>query len=189
MKFKKVLLTVQVLLMYLAQLPFLFVLIIVRTPLGNNFNLCLVLMLIGVILHFVIFPISVVNLVFGFLGIFRGVNSPLEDVKKTKLILIPWFIINVFSYALVTAPFCNPFLMLVVPILLCLIVGMTYVFMLSTSMYDFAYIINLITRKKVRKSKALTFWLICLFIFCLDVLSAIVLNNILDKYRIEEQVE
>ena len=79
--------------------------------------------------------------------------------------------------------------MLVVPILLCLIVGMTYVFMLSTSMYDFAYIINLITRKKVRKSKALTFWLICLFIFCLDVLSAIVLNNILDKYRIEEQVE
>ena len=92
-----------------------------------------------------------------------------------KLALIPWYLLNFFFGFLLVAGFINPFLMIGIPILIAIMMSVTYLLMVTTGFPDIAYVIHQGWKDK-RKPNGLTVTgLIFLFIFCLDILGGIFL--------------
>ena len=68
-------------------------------------------------------------------------------------------------------------MMIAIPVIIALLVSSTYLLMLSTSLGDIAYFINNTLKKRWEVKASTVFAFLLLFIFCLDVVGAIVLYN------------
>ena len=70
--------------------------------------------------------------------------------------------------------FFNPFTMFDIPVVIALAMGLTYFFMIGTSLPDVAYCLRKVYVEKtenLEKPRVIT--VICLFLFCLDVFAAV----------------
>ena len=189
MKSYKVLLILQLVLMYLAHLPFYILIILVRIPMADEVvdKLFPTLLLGGIIATALILPLCLVNAIFAVISLIRGSNNPSKTTMIVKLALIPWYIINFMICCFLISGFLNPFLMLAAPIVLCILVGITYLLMVSTSLFDIAYIINKMIRKEIKEKGLIITSLIFLFFFTFDVLGSIILH--FKTKQIKESIE
>ena len=190
MKFNKALLITQTILMYIVQIPFYIAVILLWASSDDKSMSAMgILLLVGIILEIVITPICGVNIVFAIIGLIRGQNSPLKITMAIKLVLIPWFLVNAYVCIILLAGLLNPWLVWSVPVFLVIMVGFAYIMMLPTSLYDFGYLLRNMISKKMKKSKFMIFLMVCLFIFCLDVLASILIYAFEKKYLIGEKTE
>lgn len=165
-------LIIMIILLYLMDLLFLIDLKLI----GNvNDSIVLAIFIIGLVLGGIGILFGIANGLFELLNIF---NSKKNSIKKTfviKIVLIPWYILNFFFWFLIAAGFCNPWLMLAVPIVIALGVGFTEFIMLLTSVDNIIYVIKVIIKKKAMVSKTTILAFVLHFVLCLDVIGAIML--------------
>lgn len=175
MKGNKVVLIIQEVLMYLAQLPYTLALIFMLFVPNENSELIGYFFIAGLIANLAIFPILILNAVFAFIGIFKGMKSPIKLTMVVKLSLIPWYSINFFlGFCFFTAAL-NPFLMWSIPLVVGIMVCTTYMYMVSSNFQVYSYIIHKLIRRKARINSLLVWCIVLSFIFCLDILSSILL--------------
>lgn len=178
MKGFKIMLILQLVLMYLAHLPFYILIVMVRIPMTSEIvdKLFPGLLLGGIIATALILPLCLANAIVALIGLFRGTYNPCKTTMVVKLALIPWYIINFMICCFLVVGFLNPWLMLAAPIVLCILVGITYLLMLSTSIFDISYIINKLIKREVKTKGIVITSMIFLFMFCLDILGSILLH-------------
>lgn len=179
MKINNVFLILQCIVMYLFQLPFALMLILARIP-NINSSVISGLMLAGVILGALIIPVSITNIVLGFTTFVRKTVSSLKTTMVVKIILIPWYIINFLVCFLLIAGFLNPWLFLAAPIILSFLITITYIHLLATSITNVCYFIKYHIANKLSFDGLTIVGIIFHFIFCLDFIGAIILEQ---KYK------
>ncbi len=172
MKRCRVMLIIQMILMYLAQIPFYVALILIRL-IDVETYIGIGLILSGFILTALILPYCLACAIIAILTLIRGGDNPGKTTMVVKFALIPWYFFNFILCDLLLLGFLNPFLLIFAPLAIILFVSMTYLIMLSTSIFDIAYGINKIGKREYKINKFIVFTYIFLFTFCLDVIGAI----------------
>ena len=175
MKANKILLIVQAALMYAAQAPLYLCFFL------KFFNEDLYDKVISncssvyVILSIVLIPICLANLVLSIVSIFKGDNkNPSLLVLILKCALIPWFILNFVMCFIFALGMLNPFLMLFMPIVVCILVGCTYLCMVTTSLPDIAFYVGKLRRKETTIVPLYVVSIVFMFIFCMDAIGALI---------------
>ena len=177
MKANKILLIAQVIGMYVCHLP---LYVIAICTLTNTFTdvphffeiLSNIFFGVGI----GIFPIGIALAIFSIISIFKGKESPSEVTMVSKLVLIPWFILNYIFCACLILGFLNPFFMIAIPFALAIMVCTTYYYMIVTSLPDIAWFIRILIKRKVKINALLIISVIFMFIFCLDIAGGIMFN-------------
>lgn len=173
MKANKATLIAQTIGMYLMHIP-LYIFFIVELFPGEHQSIAKGLLLALLILTVPVVLICVANIVFAVISIFKGETDPSKTVLKVKLALIPWYVINFVMCVVIVAVLSNPFMMLGIPAVIGLSLCMTYFFMLGTSLADVAnYLRKVYVEKSEKPSKSRIVTVICLFIFCLDIVGGV----------------
>ena len=173
----KTYLIIQVVLMYLAHLPIYVGLVMLKLPISDAVidKWVPILLLAGFVLTILILPYSLVCLIMSIISSFKSINNPTKSTMIIKLSLIPWFVINFFFCVLIFAGFLNPWMMLLAPVVAFILICITYIFMISTSVFDIAFVINCLIRKKTEVNAFFVIAIIMLFTFFLDVVASILL--------------
>ena len=152
-----------------------FVLLVTLDMPGFHESFSRVLLIAFLVLAALMIPICLLNAVVSIASAVKGKEDPTKATLTTKLALIPWYIMNFVVGFIFSSIFFNPFMFIAIPIVIAFFVGMTYLLMLSTSLGDIAYFV----KKKIKKDEdvraATVLAVICLFIFFLDIIGAIVL--------------
>ena len=117
--------------------------------------------------------ITFVNILLSVVSVFKGETSPSKTVMTVKLALIPWYILNFLMCFTISALFFNPFVILALPIVVAYTVGITYFFMISTSLPDVAYYLHKTQIKKQIVPASHVIPVILLFFFGVDVIGSI----------------
>ena len=179
MKVSKVLLIAQAVGMYLMHLPLYVYIFFFGTPIGESIPVEVNqgLLIAFLVLSALVFPICILNTVFPIISIFKGDYNPSKTTMIVKLALIPWYIMNYVMCGFIVAGCLNPFLMLAIPIIICIASVVTYIYMVTTSLYDVAYFIRGLIKKRIKVSAIYIVSLIFLFIFCLDIAGGILFYN------------
>lgn len=175
MKKSNTILIIQLVCMYLIHLPLYVGMIFVNLPNVEN-RAIEVLFVIGFAALALMIPVCIVSLVFACLHFTRINASPLTTAMIVKLCLIPWYILNFLICGSFVVGFLNPWLIMAIPILIAVEVFTTYIFMLSTGIHSIAYTIKYLAFHKIKPSAQIIIALIFHFIFCLDIVGAIMLN-------------
>ena len=163
--------------MYLTHLPLYVMLITLPMPMDPDFQSVFyrVLLYITLALMVLMIPVCILNAVTSISSAIKGKEDPTRVTMIAKLSLIPWYILNVVICAVCASIFLNPFMMIAIPFVVAFFIVVTYILMLCSSLGDITYFIYNHKRKVWRDSVGMILAFICLFIFCLDVVGAIVL--------------
>ena len=145
------------------------------------------LLITALVLMILMIPICIVNVVVSIRSAIKGVD-PTKTTMTVKLCLIPWYALNFFIGYVFVSIFLNPFMMIAIPVIIALLVASTYILMLSTSVGDIAYLVRTIVKKDRDVRPSMIIAGILLFIFCLDVVGAIILYCKSQKTPTEEQI-
>ena len=144
------------------------------------------LLIATLVLMALMVPICVINVVFSLKSALKDEVDPTKATMISKLALIPWYVLNFLICLVFVGIFFNPFMMVGIPILIALTVGVTYALMLCTSVGDIAYYVKKILRKDEDVNTRTIVAVVFLFIFCLDIVGAIILYRQSQKSK-EEQ--
>jgi hypothetical protein len=174
MKGNKVILIVQEVLMYVAQAPYLLALIFLFANVDVE-GFVGISLIVGMISNLVIFPVVIVNAILAFIGIFKGLKSPIKTTMIVKLSLIPWYVVNFILGFCFFAAALNPFLLWSIPLVIGIMVCTTFMYMISTNFQVYSYVINKLIIREIRIDALLVWSIVLSFIFCLDIVSSILL--------------
>ena len=172
MKANKILIIIQLSMMYLSQLLMLIGVLQYETEeLQHNMGYFL---MAGLIVAIVVAVLSMGLLVPSFISIFKKNN---EDMTKftmiIKLAAIPWYIVNFVVCSMVILGMLNPFFLMGIPLFAFIFVSTTYINMLAVSANNIGVIISELITHKIKSNGLLIVGMIFHFMFCLDVLGAI----------------
>ena len=159
--------------MYLMHLPLYIFFVVELIPLDNE-QLVRGLLIATLVLTALMVPVCIANIALSIISIFKGDVDVSKTVMKVKLALIPWYVMNFTMCVVFVAVLFNPFMMIGIPFVIAFFVVTTYFCMLATSLPDVGYYIRRVLIKKeeqISAGRVLT--IICLFIFCLDVVGSI----------------
>lgn len=177
MKQCRLVLYIQLIAMYAMQIPLYVIMGLVRLPYSEEVDKVIAALLIAsLVLALLSFPICIVNAIFSILSIFKGEESPSKATMIVKLALIPWYVMNFFFGFLLVGGFMNPWLIVAVPLLVGVLVGFTYVFMLSSGLPDMAYLLYRGWKYKEKPSGLVITGIVFLFFFCLDILGSVFIH-------------
>ena len=172
MKANKLLIILETVGMYLAQVPLYLMLIFFNFEETKDYGgPCFVAFLIA---SGVISIIFIANIVLSIVSIFKGDESPAKVTMISKLALIPWYIFNFVFCAILLSGFLNPFLFMAIPLAMFIMISMTYFYMLSMSLPNVAHFINSWAKKKVKPHPLTIVAVVFLFVFCLDPVGAVI---------------
>lgn len=122
---------------------------------------------IATILGFVIMALSATT-----------INNPQKISYKfimvSKLILIPYFVINFVQCFLLIAGFLNPFLFLSLIVIVPMLIGLTYISMLPTTIASTFLTISSVSNKKIEFEKIIV-WQVLEYLFVIDVISSVII--------------
>ena len=173
MKANKVTLIAQTVGMYVMHAP-LYVWFLLGFISVSNEALTKGLLIASLVLMGVVFFISLANIGFSVASLFMDDADLSKTVMKVKFALIPWYVLNFAMCAVIVAIMLNPFMLIGIPVAIAILAGTAYFFMLSTSLPDVAYYLRRVFIKKeepLTSNRVVT--VVCLFIFCLDVIGGI----------------
>jgi hypothetical protein len=120
--------------------------------------------------------VALLNIVLALLNATKDVTMPYKTTMIIKLAMIPFYIINFFTWTIFIIGSLTPFFALFTPILITVSIVTTYFIMLSTGSQNIAYLFR---QFSINKNIFYIIYAVCHFIFCLDVIAAILLycNN------------
>ena len=173
--------------MYLMHLPLYVMLITLPMPadtLQESFTHALLIAFL--VMTALMIPICVLNVVVSIRSALKGEEYPTKVTMIAKLSLIPWYLFNLAICIVFASIFLNPFMFLAIPLIVACFVGVTYLLMFATSIGEIVYFI----KKKAKKEHlgaATIVGVIFLFVFCLDVVGAIILYRRSKKVRNQAQ--
>lgn len=98
-----------------------------------------------------------------------------KHLMINKFALIPFFVMNFVCWGCGIIACLNPFLIIAIPLLMCLSVCFTYVIMFSTSLPLIAYTIRNTIAKRISLGACIV-GCVFMFIFCLDAIGAIIIT-------------
>ena len=98
-----------------------------------------------------------------------------------KILMIPFFGINIYLWLLVMSGMLNPFLLLGIPAVGFIGFCLTYVYMMMTSAPDILYTIIFCIKNKRRPDVYMVIGVICEFFFLVDIVGAVMLHKSLKK--------
>ena len=172
MKISKVLIIIQLSLMYLS-LIFLF---IGGLSLNSEEEVTSILFVTGFIMSVVAGFLAFLICVISFFSMLRKSNNDYTKfVMIYKLVAIPWFIGNFIICLMLIAGMLNPFLLIAIPLVIAILVLSTYICMLSSRMINFSYVITAWRNKTIMPTPFIILGAILGFMFCLDVIGAILI--------------
>gem|GEM_PF-1957388 len=185
----KTTLLIQTIGMYVMHLPLFVLLITLPIPADPAFQESFhrVLFTIFFVMMAVMVPICVLNAVVSVKSALKGKENPAKSTMVAKLALIPWYLLNFAICVVFSSIFLNPFMMIAIPLIIALSGAMTYILMLTTSLGDIVYSIHVTAKKTEKISSKMTVAVVFLFIFCLDVLGAIILYR--HSKKLSEQAD
>ena len=189
MKKSKVLLIIQAIAMYLIQVPFVIFIILFYLDLDTYGEIIWPLILTGILLNLVMVPICIINGVFAIIGIFKKRENPFKLTMIIKLALIPWYAINFFMGFIFTAATLNPFLLWSAAFIIAIMACTTYIYMISTSLPAYSYILYKVTRREWKINKVLVWSFILMAFFCLDAIGSIILFINFRNKEVEENTQ
>ena len=191
MKANKITLIAQAVGMYVMHLPLYIFFIIELIGVGGDMeNLVSNIVTATCTLMSVVGLICIANIVFSVISIFKGEYDLSKTVRNVKLALIPWYVLNFAMCIIMVALMFNPFLMVGIPVLVAIAMGLTYFFMLGTSLPNVAYYLRKVfVTKEEKATKARVLTVILHFIFCLDVIGAILFLRQNKKAEIPSDAE
>ena len=101
-------------------------------------------------------------------------KNPHLIIMVIKLALIPFYIVNFYTWLLIVGGFANPWLMIGIPLVMFLGVSFTYLTLIVTSIYNIAYMLR--THKyKERNLAPLVVHIFLQLFFISDIVSSIIL--------------
>ena len=133
------------------------------------------LLIASLVMMGLMIPVCILNVVVSIKSAVKEGKDPTKHTMVMKLCLIPWYGFNFYLGFVFSSLFFNPFTLILIPIVVALLCGATYALMICTSIGDIAYFINKDTQKKGAVNASTKFAIVLLFIFCLDVIGAIIL--------------
>ena len=125
-----------------------------------------------------------VGAVLSVIGLWKGIASPVKATFIVKLVLIPWYIMNVF-YCVIS---CG-ILMKVAVLILFLSVCVTYAFMVLAGIPDVLYTVRALKNRRVKPSALLIVGILFQFVFVLDVVGAGLLLRVFKKTDAEPRTD
>ena len=147
----------------------------------GDFNWTLVGILLGVAVLLGIFPF-----VFAIIGAVKN-EKPLTMVTVVvKSLMIPFFCINFYAWYNLVAGLMNPFFLLSIPLVICIGICATYIFMLTTSLPDIIYMTIFMIKQKTKPKIFMVIGVICLFFFVLDLPGSVFIHREYKKITSEE---
>ena len=174
MKANKILIIIQISLMYISQILLLLSGIILVELASDLQDLMAALFIAGIVLSLVSTAVSIAILVLSVISIFKKNNENMTLFTMIiKLVAIPWYIGNFVLCGFLIAGMLNPFLLLAIPLMICLFVCVTYIDMLAVSANNIAIIISELKKKAAKPSFLLIFGMILQTVFCIDIVGAI----------------
>ena len=173
----KTTLIIQTIGMYLMHLPLFVFLVTLPMPSDPTFRetFDIVLLIAFFALAVLMIPVCILNAVVSVKSGIKGEENPAKVTMTAKLSLIPWYILNFAICVVFSSVFFNPFMMLAIPLIVAFSFGMTYILMLTTSLGDIVYFVKKKAKKEGELGAAAVVGIVFLFIFCLDVVGAIIL--------------
>ena len=184
----KITLIIQTIGMYLMHLPLYATLIIINVAMDDRLQGDLVhgLLVASFVMMLIMIPVCIVNAVVSVLSALKG-GDPTKHTMVAKLSLIPWYALNLYIGFVFVSIFFNPFTMIAIPVVVALLVGSTYALMLSTSLGDIAYAVRSVREGGAKP--AVIVGIVFSFIFCLDVIGAIILYKEFKKAPAQAQTD
>ena len=181
-------LKIQTIGMYIMHLPLYAVLVLINLNMDVYLQETLTkyCLLAALALMALMVPVSIFNVIVSIKSAFQG-EDPTKSTKVAKLSLIPWYVLNFFIGYVFVSIFFNPFMFITIPLAVAALMGSTYMLMLCTSIADIAYVVH--NRKSGKIDSGTKFAVVLLFIFCLDVVGAIILHKKSKKISDQAQAE
>jgi len=179
MKANRITLIAQTIGMYIMHLPlYIFFIIELLSVGGDMENLVSTVLTSTIVLTSVVALICIANIVLSVISIVKGGTDLSKTVKKVKLALIPWYVLNFAMCAIMVLLMFNPFTMLGIPMVIAFAMGLTYFLMLGTSLPNVAYYLRRVfVNKEEKLTKPRVITIVLHFIFCLDVIGGIVFHR------------
>ena len=135
-----------------------------------NVNYVLEILLVTVCIGVAAFILAIIG------GAMREARPFIVITIVIKILMIPFFGINLYLWILLMSGMLNPFLFLGIPAMATIGVILTYVYMLMTSMPDIIYMIIFMIKNRKRPNIFIVLGIIAMFFFVLDVVGAVLLN-------------
>ena len=176
MKASKITLIIQAVGMYLVHLPLYLAIILSFMPINEDLQNSLISgsLIAALVIAVLLFPLCLVNAILACVSLGKNNYNPSKVTMIIKLVLIPWYIMNFVICTFLILGFLNPWLLIAVPFLIAFLVFNTYVYMLSTSLFDITYFFHKLIKKEVKIKKVYVVSIIFLFCFCLDIIGGII---------------
>lgn len=120
-------------------------------------------------------------LVFGVVNVFRESADPTKSTLICKLCLVPWYVVNFVFCALVVAGFCNPWLLVGIPVVIAVGCCLTWWTMFCTGVANLSYVVLLLRQGKLQVDTKLVLAIVFHFVFVLDIVGAFLLRDAIAK--------
>ena len=151
----------------------------------TNDSIIGILLIMGVVFTFVAMFIGLLGLAFGVFNSARDCADPTTTTMVCKFLLIPWYVANFLFWLILMAGFCNPWLLLGVPLIIVLGVCITWTFVVLGSAHNLAYVWREVRMRRMDVSSMLILAIVFHFIFVFDIVGAIMLREIVRKQQIQ----
>lgn len=146
---------------------------------GNlNFKLIFILLGVSLVLDLATFILSIIGSVKN--------EAPLTKISVViKIVMIPFFCINLVLWLLLISGMLNPFLLFGIPFVGFVGICLTYAYMLMTGLPDVIYSIIVFIRNKKRPKLLVVLGDILCFFFLADVIGIFLIHGTFKKTLIE----
>lgn len=147
----------------------------------NNDRLILLLVLLGVAL-----VIDFVSFILAIIGSVKQEEPKTGMSILIKVLLMPFFILNICLWCMTVLGMLNPFLMFGIPLIICIGCILTYAYMFMTSWPEIIYMIIYTIKNKRSPKPAMVWGIILEFFFVADIIGCILIHRAYKK-SLEEQ--
>lgn len=125
--------------------------------------------------------VALINIILSVFSVFKDNPNPIKMTLAVKLAAIPWYVVNLGIWMVLALGMLNPFFLVALPIVIVLGIAFTYLVMVSTSLYNVAYLIRGLSKQMFPKRPVFIPALVFHFIFCLDVVGSVLLLRSIKK--------
>jgi len=140
--------------------------------------------LIGILLGVAVL-LGIIALVFSIIGTVKQDEPYTKITLVLKLVMVPFFGMNLYAWIALLSGMMNPFLFLGIPAIICIGICLTYVYMMMTSLPDIIYMIAFTIKRKKKPNASMVAGIILEFFFVLDVLGSIFIHKAYNEIQKE----
>jgi len=180
MNANKRILIIQLIAMYVCQLPFTAAFILSSIPAVDT-SITSAFVSVGFIMLLLYIPLVLASLIIALRGFMKNREAPIETTIVVKSALIPWYIMNFIICFSIVAGALNPFLLIAIPFIIGLEILFTWNLMFSTSLHVLASVTRKLLNGEIKFSLKMLIGVVFLFMFCFDLFGVLLLKEDLNK--------